>query len=77
MPDALGSPCLSADVGLLLTSMAAGIAWYAVASVNISGLLAANFTAADVIREHSPFHLIRPERLADKQQAGITGRCRK
>jgi hypothetical protein len=34
---------------LLLTFVAAPAAWYAVASVNISKLLAANFTAVEVI----------------------------
>ena len=59
---------------LLLTFVAAAAAWYVVASVNISGLLAAKFTAAVVIRERCPFHLIRPERVADKDQADILGR---
>jgi hypothetical protein len=59
---------------LLLTFVAAAAAWYVVASVNISRLLAANFTAGEVIRERSPFHLIRPEWVAGKDQADILGR---
>ena len=58
----------------LLTFVAAAVAWYAGASVNISGLLAANFTAAQVIRERCLFHRIRPEWVAGEDQTDIHGR---
>ncbi len=54
--------------------MAVAAARYAVACVNISELLAVNFTAAEVIRERCPFHLIRPEWEAGKDQADMLGR---
>ena len=59
---------------LLLTFVAAAAAWYVVAPVDISGLLAANFTEAVVIRERCPFDLLRPEWVAGKGPADILGR---
>jgi hypothetical protein len=59
---------------LLLTFVAAAGTWHSVASVNISGLLAANFMAAEVIWERCPFHLIRPEWVAGRSQADFLGR---
>ena len=59
---------------LLLTFVATAAAWDAIPSANTSGLLASDFTAAEVSRERCPFHLIRPERVADKDQADILGR---
>jgi len=58
---------------LLLAFVAAAAAWYAIPSANTSGLLAANFTAAEVSRERCPFHLIRPEWVAGKDQADVLG----
>ena len=54
---------------LLLTFGAAAAAWYAVASINISGLLTADFTAAEVVRERCPSHLILPRWVAGNEQA--------
>ena len=69
------APCLSSDVTvLLLTLVAAAAALCTVVSVDISGLLAANFTAAEVIRRRFPFHLRRPEWVAGKDQPNILGR---
>ena len=59
---------------LFLTFVAVAAAWYAVASAKTNRLLAANFTAAVVIRERCPFHLIRPEWVAGKGPADILGR---
>jgi hypothetical protein len=57
---------------LLLVTLAAMVAaYYAIGSVNISGIMSNNFTAADVIRERCPIHLVRPEWVAGKDQDDI------
>jgi hypothetical protein len=54
--------------------MGAGAAWYAIATGSISELLAASFTAAEVIQERCPLQHVRPEWVAGKDQADIFGR---
>ena len=56
---------------LLVTVAALAAAYSAIGSVNISGIMSSNFTAADVIRERCPIHLIRPEWVAGKDQDDI------
>ena len=56
---------------LLVTLAAMGAAYYAIGSVNISGIMSNNFTAADVIRERCPIHLVRPEWVTGKDQEDI------
>ena len=41
---------------LLVTLLAASGAWYAIGSVNISGLVPTNFVAAQVIKQRCPVH---------------------
>ncbi len=36
-------------------------AWYAIASVQVSGIAPSNWSAADVIQQRCPLHLVRPE----------------
>ncbi len=54
---------------VLLTLVLAVAAWYAVASVNISGMMQTDFKAAEVIRARCPFHLVPPEWVAGKDEA--------
>jgi|ERR1035441_1278089 hypothetical protein len=56
---------------VLVTLAAMGAAYYAIGSVNISGIMSNNFIAADVIRERCPIHLVRPEWVAGKDQEDI------
>jgi hypothetical protein len=56
---------------LLLTLAALAGAWYAIGSVNISGLLPTDFMAAQVINQRHPVHLVRPEWVAGKDQTDI------
>ena|ERR1035438_3106173 len=56
---------------LLLTVTAAAGAWYAIGSVNVSGLVPTNFTAAQVIKERCPVHLVRPEWITGKDQMDV------
>jgi hypothetical protein len=56
---------------LLVTVVMAVAAWYGVASINLSGMPATNFTAAQVIRERCPFHVVRPEWVASKDETDI------
>jgi hypothetical protein len=53
---------------VVLTLVMAVAAWYAVASVNISGMMGTDFKAAEVIRERCPFHLVPPEWVAGKDE---------
>jgi hypothetical protein len=52
----------------LVTGAAVAAAYYAIASIQLSGLVAHDFTAADVIRERNPFYLVRPEWVAGSDQ---------
>ena len=54
---------------VLLTLVMAVAAWYAVASVNISGMVGTDFKAAEVIGERCPFHLVPPKWVAGKDEA--------
>jgi hypothetical protein len=56
---------------LLVTFAAMGSAYYAIGSVNISGITSNNFTAADIIRERCPVHLVRPEWVPGKDQGDM------
>jgi hypothetical protein len=56
---------------LLVTVVAVAAAWYAITSVNISGLIATNFTAAEVIKERCPIHLVRPEWITSRDQTDM------
>jgi hypothetical protein len=49
---------------VLLTIVMAVAAWYAVASINLSGIMETDFTAAEVIGTRCPFHLVPPEWVA-------------
>jgi len=64
------TPCLILKV-LLVTAAAVTAAYYAIASVNVSGLMSTNFSAADVIRERCPLHLVQPEWIAGTDQVDI------
>lgn len=55
----------------LVTGGAVAAAYYAIASVQISGLVAHDFTAADVILERCSFHLVRPGWIAGSDQFDI------
>ena len=46
-------------------------AWYAVASINISGIRATDFSASNVINEHCPLHLVPPGWMPGKDQMHI------
>ena len=56
---------------LLLTLLTASGAWYAIGSVNISGLVPTNFVAAQVIKQRCPVHLVPPEWIAGKDQTDV------
>jgi hypothetical protein len=56
---------------LLVTFLATAGAWYAIGSVNISGLVPTNLVAAQVIKQRCPVHLVRPEWIAGKDQTDI------
>jgi len=55
----------------LIMGVAATAAWYAVASIQISGILPSDWTAADVIRARCPVHLVSPEWIRGGDQASI------
>jgi hypothetical protein len=56
---------------LLVTILIVAAAWFAVGSVNISGLVATNLTAAEVIKQRCPLHLVRPDWVAGSDQTDI------
>ena len=57
----------------ILLSMIAGVAaaYYAVGSVQISGIVNYDFTAAAVIRERCPIHLVKPAWISGTDQGDI------
>ena len=69
-PEQMRTPYLILKV-LLVTAAAVTAAYYAIASVNVSGLMSTNFCAADVIRERCPLHLVQPEWIAGTDQVDI------
>jgi len=56
---------------LVATITAAAIAYYAVASVQMSGIVPSDWSAADVIQQRCPFHLLRPGWIKGSDQADI------
>ncbi len=56
---------------LLTTVSAVATAYYAVASITLSGLWPSNWTAADVVRQRCPVHLVRPEWIKGTDQGDI------
>ena len=56
---------------VLTTGAALAVAWYAIASVNVSGLVNSNWTAEDIVRRRCPLHLIRPEWIRGTDQGDI------
>ena len=56
---------------LLAMFLAAVGTRYAVGSVNIGGLLPANFVAAQVINQRCPSHIVPPEWIAGSDQTDI------
>ena len=56
---------------LLATVVAVAAAWYAIASINLNGLLPTNWTAADVIRQRCPVHVVRPEWIRGTEQVDV------
>jgi hypothetical protein len=56
---------------LFVTVTALTAAYYAIASVNVSGLMSTDFSAVDVIRERCPLHLMQPEWIAGTDQMDI------
>lgn len=63
--------CLFTLNFLLATGGAVAAAWFAIASISLSGLLPTNWTAADVIRQRCPMHPVRPEWIRRTDQADI------
>lgn len=70
MPKAMRAPLLTLKF-LLSTLAAVAVAYYAIGSINLSGLLPSNWTAADVIRQRCPVRLVRPEWVNGFDQRGI------
>jgi len=56
---------------LAATVSGVAAAWYAVGAVQVSGIAPSNWTAADVIRQRCPLHLVRPERIGGSDQWDI------
>jgi hypothetical protein len=69
-PQQMRTPCLILKV-LLVTVAEVTAAYFAIASVNVSGLVSTNFSAADVIRKRCPLHLVQPEWVAGTDQVDI------
>jgi len=55
----------------VVTGAAVAAAYYAIASIDLSGLMASDFTAADVIRERCPVHLVKPGWIVGNDQFDI------
>ncbi len=55
-----------AQKAALTTVGALAVAWYAIGSVDVSGLVSSDWTVADVVRRRCPLHLIRPEWITGK-----------
>jgi len=73
----MNSPLYTVRAALLLeillvtcTAVAVGI-FFGFGSTQVFGLMNTNFTAAGVIRERCPFHLVRPEWVAGSDQSEI------
>ena len=45
--------------------------YYAIATVSLSGLGPYDFSAANIIKERCPFHLVLPERVTGSDQGDI------
>ncbi len=56
---------------LLAVFGAVAAAWYAVASIQVSGIVSTNWTAEDVIRQRCPLHLVKPEWIKGSDQGDI------
>ena len=56
---------------LLATVGAVAAAWYAIASINPSGILPTNWTAVVVVSQHCPVHLVRFEWIPGTDQTDI------
>jgi hypothetical protein len=56
---------------LLTTVCAMILAWFAVASIRVGGLLSSNWMAADVIRQQCPLHLVSPNWISGAEQADV------
>jgi len=55
-----------------VTIVAAVVAgYYAIGTVNVSGLAPYDFSAAAIIKERCPFHLVRPEWVTGTDQGDI------
>lgn len=53
----------------LITVGALAVAWCAIGSVNVSGLVSSDWTAAYVVRRRCPLHLIKPEWITGRDFA--------
>jgi hypothetical protein len=56
---------------LVVTSVAVCVAWYAVASVQVGGIVPSDRSAADIIQQRCPLHLVRPEWIKGSDQGDI------
>jgi hypothetical protein len=56
---------------LLVTLGAVAAAWYAIASISLGGLSPTNWTAADIIRQRCPVHLVRAEWIRGTDQGDM------
>ena len=69
-PDRMKARLLTLKL-LLATVGAVTVGWYAIASISLSGLSPSNWNAADVIRQHCPVHLVRPEWIKGTDQGDM------
>ena len=56
---------------VLATAAAIIITGYAIASINLNGIMGSNWTAKGIIRQRCPAHVVRPEWIIGSNQTDI------
>src|SRR5664280_2110259 len=73
VPSLSGIDAMRATLAKLsaITAALLAAAYITVGSINISGLMSHDFTAADIVRQRCPVHLIQPGWLAGTDQFDV------